>query len=103
MPPLIVPPLRFHDPVALLSVSVLPVFVSVPVRLTVPPVRSSPRIPPRGVERAPEIQRAVSIHAVPRPLNWSRCPLSAQRQEAAARGLQDATSPPLIRLAVAEG
>ncbi len=38
VPPLITPK-KFHDPVAAFNVSVEPVFVSVPLRLTVPPVR----------------------------------------------------------------
>ena len=39
VPPLIVPPARFQDPVIAFSASVVPVLVKVPVRLTVPPER----------------------------------------------------------------
>ena len=62
MPPVTVPPLRFHDPVAVLSVSVCPSLLSTPVMLTNPPLRvkfarfASVNIPPR----------LRSTHAVPR-------------------------------------
>src|SRR5262249_57016002 len=39
VPPLIVPPARFHEPVVSLSSSVPPVLFKVPARLTVPPLR----------------------------------------------------------------
>src|SRR5882757_4492740 len=45
VPPLIVPPAKFHEPVTAFNVSVVPVLVTVPVRFTTPPARVIVPIP----------------------------------------------------------
>ena len=53
MPPLMVPPTRFHEPVVVVKARVVPVLFSVPVMFTVPPVRVNEpsaarvKLPPR--------------------------------------------------------
>jgi len=51
LPPLIVPPTSRHDPLAALRSKVVPVLLSTPVRLTVPPERTMLPAPP--VENVP--------------------------------------------------
>src|SRR5438045_3048717 len=81
VPPLIVPPLRFHEPVVLFSVSGLAALFSVPVILTVPavlgvrlkvPIPAVLKVPPRL--RVPPLMLSVPV-LDQEPLNVADCPV----------------------------
>ncbi len=71
VPPLITPK-KFHDPVAAFNVSVEPVLVSVPLRLTVPPVRliapnpAVVKVPPRLRVEFVTVMVPVLVQLLPR-------------------------------------
>ena len=77
VPPSIVPPARFQEPVVAFRASVVPVSSSVPVRFTVPPVRlnvprpASVNRPPRFTVEFVALIVPALLQALVEELDWS--------------------------------